>query len=156
MLVIGAHSADFVWRAGGALAVTTTNGGAGRVIALSYGEKGESGELWKEEGQTLENVPVAGKRPAERVPLVRDVAKVVPSEGPVEIFHYDVGAVSQLFVSVRGNDLAGVAARIDRIVAELPVEYARTLAPWRPGPAPRMGPGRAPFRHRHHLVPARR
>ena len=56
MLVIGAHSADFVWRAGGALAVTTTNGGAGRVIALSYGEKGESGELWKEEGQTLENV----------------------------------------------------------------------------------------------------
>ena len=27
MLVIGAHSADFVWRAGGALAVTTANGG---------------------------------------------------------------------------------------------------------------------------------
>ena len=26
------------------------------VIALSYGERGESGELWKEEGQTIENV----------------------------------------------------------------------------------------------------
>jgi 4-oxalomesaconate hydratase len=26
------------------------------VIALSYGERGESGELWKEEGQTVENV----------------------------------------------------------------------------------------------------
>ena len=56
MLVIGAHSADFVWRAGGALAVTTSTGGVGRVIALSYGEKGESGELWKEDGQTIDNV----------------------------------------------------------------------------------------------------
>jgi 4-oxalomesaconate hydratase len=56
MLVIGAHSADFVWRAGGALAVTTSSGGTGRVIALSYGEKGESGELWKEENQTIDNV----------------------------------------------------------------------------------------------------
>ena len=56
MMVIGAHSADFVWRAGGACAVTTGNGGEARVVALSYGERGESGELWKEEGQTIENV----------------------------------------------------------------------------------------------------
>ena len=56
LLVIGAHSADFVWRAGGAAAVTTRNGGDARVVALSYGERGESGELWKEEGQTVENV----------------------------------------------------------------------------------------------------
>ena len=55
-MVIGAHSADFVWRAGGAAAVTTRNGGDARVVALSYGERGESGELWKEEGQTVENV----------------------------------------------------------------------------------------------------
>ena len=54
--VIGAHSADFVWRAGGAIAVATAAGGVAEVIALSYGERGESGELWKEEGQTIENV----------------------------------------------------------------------------------------------------
>jgi 4-oxalomesaconate hydratase len=54
--VIGAHSADFVWRAGGAVAVAVKNGGIAEVIALSYGERGESGELWKEEGQTVENV----------------------------------------------------------------------------------------------------
>jgi 4-oxalomesaconate hydratase len=54
--VIGAHSADFVWRAGGAVAVAVENGGTAEVIALSYGERGESGELWKEEGQTVENV----------------------------------------------------------------------------------------------------
>jgi 4-oxalomesaconate hydratase len=54
--VIGAHSADFVWRAGGAVAMTVQNGGTAEVIALSYGERGESGELWKQEGQTVENV----------------------------------------------------------------------------------------------------
>jgi len=31
MLVIGAHSADFAWRAWGALAVTTSGGGSARV-----------------------------------------------------------------------------------------------------------------------------
>jgi 4-oxalomesaconate hydratase len=54
--VIGAHSADFVWRAGGAVAKAVENGGSAEVIALSYGERGESGELWKQEGQTIENV----------------------------------------------------------------------------------------------------
>jgi len=54
--VIGAHSADFVWRAGGAVAKAVSRGGAAAVIALSYGERGESGELWKQAGQTVENV----------------------------------------------------------------------------------------------------
>ena len=43
LLVIGAHSADFVWRAGGAIAVTTTGGGTAQVLALSYGERGRVG-----------------------------------------------------------------------------------------------------------------
>ncbi len=54
--VIGAHSADFVWRAGGAAAKAVAGGGVAEVIALSYGERGESGELWKQEGQTIDNV----------------------------------------------------------------------------------------------------
>jgi 4-oxalomesaconate hydratase len=56
LLSIGAHAADFVWRSGGALAVAAANGGRASVIALSYGERGESGELWKQEGQTVEAV----------------------------------------------------------------------------------------------------
>lgn len=56
VLAVGAHAADFVWRAGGALALAAEGGGSASVIALSYGEKGESGELWKEEGQTIEKV----------------------------------------------------------------------------------------------------
>jgi 4-oxalomesaconate hydratase len=66
MLVIGAHSADFVWRAGGAIAVATSSGGMARVIALSFGERGESGELWKQEGQTIENVKRIRHGEAER------------------------------------------------------------------------------------------
>ena len=56
LLVIGAHSADFVWRAAGTIAVITLQGGSAFVLALTYGERGESGELWKEAGQTVENV----------------------------------------------------------------------------------------------------
>lgn len=56
MLVVGAHSADFVWRAAGTIAQHTSQGGEAKVVALSYGERGESGELWREPGQTEANV----------------------------------------------------------------------------------------------------
>ncbi len=56
ILVVGAHSADFVWRAAGTLAVMTAQGCIATVVALTYGERGESGELWKEPHQTIENV----------------------------------------------------------------------------------------------------
>ena len=66
VLVIGAHSADFVWRAGGAVAVATRNGGTAQVIALSYGERGESGELWKQPDQTIERVKRVRHEEAEK------------------------------------------------------------------------------------------
>ena len=56
LLVVSAHSADFVWRAAGAIATVVEGGGTAHVVALSYGERGESGELWKEDGQTEERV----------------------------------------------------------------------------------------------------
>ena len=56
LLVVGAHSADFLWRSAGTIAVTTSQGGEAVVLALSYGERGESGQLWKEPDQTIENV----------------------------------------------------------------------------------------------------
>ena len=70
VLVIGAHSADFVWRAGGAVAVATRNGGTAQVTALSYGERGESGELWKEPGQTIERVKAVRHKEAEKLSLI--------------------------------------------------------------------------------------
>lgn len=56
LMVVGAHSADFVWRAAGAIATSVQGGGEALVVALSFGERGESGELWKEPGQTVERV----------------------------------------------------------------------------------------------------
>jgi 4-oxalomesaconate hydratase len=56
LLVVGAHSADFVWRAAGTIALVTSQGGSATVLALSYGERGESGALWKEPNQTVEKV----------------------------------------------------------------------------------------------------
>ena len=66
MLSVGAHAADFVWRSGGALALAAETGGTASVIALSYGERGESGELWKEPDQTIENVKRVRHAEAER------------------------------------------------------------------------------------------
>src|SRR5712671_659331 len=56
LLVVGAHAADFVWRAAGAVALHTAAGWRATVVALSYGERGESGDLWRQPGQTVENV----------------------------------------------------------------------------------------------------
>ena len=49
LLVVGAHSGDFVWRAAGTIAKALEEGAETLVIAMSYGERGESGELWKED-----------------------------------------------------------------------------------------------------------
>ncbi len=64
-LVISAHSADFVWRAGGAIALHQEKGYDVTVVCLSYGERGESAKLWKQEGMTLERVKTERRKEAE-------------------------------------------------------------------------------------------
>ena len=64
-LVISAHSADFVWRCGGAIALHQKQGYEVTVVCLSYGERGESAKLWKQEGMTLEKVKTERRKEAE-------------------------------------------------------------------------------------------
>lgn len=64
-LVISAHSADFVWRCGGAIALHQEKGYDVTVVCLSYGERGESAKLWKNEGCTIEHVKVERRKEAE-------------------------------------------------------------------------------------------
>ena len=45
--MVSAHAADFVWRAGGAIALYAERGYRVRILCLSYGERGESERLWK-------------------------------------------------------------------------------------------------------------
>ena len=52
-LVISAHAADFVWRCGGAIALHQNLGYEVTIVCLSFGERGESGNLWKT-GKSLE------------------------------------------------------------------------------------------------------
>jgi 4-oxalomesaconate hydratase len=66
ILVVSAHAADFVWRAGGAIALYTSRGCRVRVLCLSFGERGESEKLWKQSGMTLDRVKRIRRDEAER------------------------------------------------------------------------------------------
>ena len=67
LLIIGAHSGDFVWRAAGTIAKAIEEGAETLVVALSYGERGESGELWKEDpNRSVESVKIIRHEQAQR------------------------------------------------------------------------------------------
>lgn len=64
VVVISAHSGDFVWRGGGAIALYAQRGSAVHVVCLSFGERGESQGLWKQDGMTLAGVKDARRTEA--------------------------------------------------------------------------------------------
>ncbi len=69
-LVVTAHPGDFVWRAGGAIALHVKRGYRVKIVCLSYGERGESQFAWKKGDQTLEQVKSARKTEAEKAAAV--------------------------------------------------------------------------------------
>ena len=80
MLVVSAHAADFVWRAGGAVALAAERGDRVKVLCLSYGERGESARAWRE-----------GKKLAEIKALRRDEASAAAAALGAEIEFCDAG-----------------------------------------------------------------
>jgi 4-oxalomesaconate hydratase len=132
--VIGAHSADFVWRAGGAIAKAVEEGGTAEVVALSYGERGESGELWKEEGQTVENVKKIRHAEAEAAAdaLGAPFKCLDLGDYPLQI---DGGALGQIADTIRefGPDVLVTHTDTDPFNPDHPVAFtavdrARSLA----------------------------
>lgn len=75
-LVVSAHSADFVWRAGGAIALHAEQGLAVTVVCLSYGERGESAKLWRQAGMTMEKVKAERQKEAEAAAKALGVADI--------------------------------------------------------------------------------
>ncbi|MBX5450096.1 PIG-L deacetylase family protein [Thermogemmatispora sp.] len=69
LMVVSAHAADFVWRAGGAIALYAQRGWRTRVLCLSFGERGESARLWQE-GKTLEEIKAIRREEAERAAAI--------------------------------------------------------------------------------------
>jgi 4-oxalomesaconate hydratase len=134
IMVIGAHSADFVWRAGGAVAVTTAAGGTAQVLALSYGERGESGELWKESGMTVERVKEVRHGEAERAAaaLGADFECLDLGDYPLEVDKAGLEAIAE---RIRGFEPDIVLTHTDRdpfnpdhAICFFAVERARALA----------------------------
>jgi 4-oxalomesaconate hydratase len=134
LLAIGAHAADFVWRAGGALALAARNGGRASVLALSYGERGESGELWKEPGQTVEAVKRIRHEEAEQAAaaLGADFRCFDLGDYPLEV---DPPALARIVDLIRELAPDAIVTHTDRDpfnpdhpVAFHAVERARALA----------------------------
>lgn len=66
-LVISAHSADFVWRAAGAIASHVRQGYRMKIVCLSFGERGESAKLWRQgSDMTVERVKEARRDEAQK------------------------------------------------------------------------------------------
>jgi 4-oxalomesaconate hydratase len=64
-LVITAHPGDFVWRAGGAIALHARKGYRVKILCMSYGERGESQFAWKKAGISLSEVKTQRRAEAE-------------------------------------------------------------------------------------------
>ncbi|HLW91667.1 MAG TPA: PIG-L deacetylase family protein [Roseiarcus sp.] len=75
-LVVSAHSADFVWRAGGAIALHASRGLQMTIVCLSYGERGESAKLWRQSGMTIERVKSERRKEAEAAAKALGVADI--------------------------------------------------------------------------------
>src|SRR5262249_41378093 len=81
-----------------------------------------------EDIQTLETIPISperGRSANEKVRLLKDVARIERTQGPVEVYHHSLDRVSQLFVNVGDNDLARVAAAVERLVHSEEVKLPR-------------------------------
>jgi 4-oxalomesaconate hydratase len=79
-LVVTAHPGDFVWRAGGAIALHARRGYRVKIVCLSMGERGESQFAWRE-GARLEDVKAQRRDEADRA------AELLGAE----IEHFDAG-----------------------------------------------------------------
>ncbi len=73
ILVVSAHAGDFVWRAGGAMALAASRGVDVTVLCLSYGERGESAAAWRE-GKQLEEIKTIRRDEASRAAEVLGAA----------------------------------------------------------------------------------
>ncbi len=65
-LVVTAHPGDFVWRAGGAIALHADKGYRIKILCLSFGERGESQFAWRSAGVKLEEVKAQRNDEASR------------------------------------------------------------------------------------------
>jgi len=134
MLIVSAHAADFVWRAGGAIGLHTLNGGKATVVSLSYGENGESGDLWREPRQTV--TAVKSHRHAEALAastaLGADFIPMDLGDYPLEVSGASLQKLASIYVENKPDVLLIHAPEDpfnpDHPVASFAAQKARLLA----------------------------
>jgi 4-oxalomesaconate hydratase len=128
LLVVSAHSADFVWRAAGAIATVTAAGGKATVVSLSFGERGESGELWKEPGQSVENVKRIRRGEAETAAGILGAELVCLDRGDYPLV-LDSAAVDELTELMRDlePDVVLAHAKVDPFNSDHAAASAATI-----------------------------
>src|SRR5437868_8728819 len=67
--------------------------------------------------QGLENIPVTGPNPSARPEILASLASIQRGVGTAVVSHYDIQPVVDIFGSVQGRDLGGVAKELDKIVS---------------------------------------
>lgn len=80
LLVVTAHPGDFVWRAGGAIALAASRGQRVVIACLSFGERGESASAWR-----------AGKSLDEIKQLRREEGQLAADALGAEVIFFDAG-----------------------------------------------------------------
>jgi 4-oxalomesaconate hydratase len=70
LVVIAAHTGDFVWRCAGAVALHTQLGHRAVIICLSYGERGEAAKLYADPTMTQQKARVMRRVEAEQAATV--------------------------------------------------------------------------------------
>ena len=102
-LVISAHAADFVWRCGGSIALHAGLGYEVTIVCLSFGERGESAKLWKQEGMDLQTVKDARRAEAEAA---------AEALGAHEMIAMDLGDYPLELSRENKNDLVDIIRRV--------------------------------------------
>jgi 4-oxalomesaconate hydratase len=69
-LVVTAHPGDFVWRAGGAIALHVKKGYKVKIVCMAFGERGESQFAWKLPGANMAEVKAQRKSEAEQAAAI--------------------------------------------------------------------------------------
>lgn len=101
MLVVSAHPADFVWRAGGTIASYIEKGHEVKVIVLSYGIRGECNDLWKQPGQNPTSVRAARDAESRRAAEMLGVEDIEYWDYEDYPFTYDREMLDRLAREIR-------------------------------------------------------
>lgn len=89
VLVFSAHTLDYLWRCGGTIVQYLQNGAQVKVVVLSYGEHGESNDVWKKNpGITAEGVKEIRRRDSDTAAEImglQDIEYLDWGDHPMEI-----------------------------------------------------------------------